>query len=67
MPLDVARSKFLSNQIDRLYQTSYFTADGFTTDFTLPYEVYYSDYQHASESAEIKVFENGQLLNRQSG
>ena len=67
MPLDVFRSKELSNQIDRLFQTAYFTADGFTTDFTLSFEVYYNDYQHPSESAEIKVFENGQLSNRQSG
>jgi len=67
MPLDVFRSKTLSNQIDQLTQVAYFTADGFQTQFVVGYEVYYHDMYSPSDSAEVEVYENGVLLRHIGG
>lgn len=67
MPLDVTRSKFLSNQIDQLVQTAYFTADGTQTLFVVPFEISYYDQYNPSDSAEVEVYENGVLLRHIGG
>lgn len=59
MPLDATRSKFNSNQIDRLKHTESFTANGIDTDFTLTWEIYYSSTMDPLGSSEVTVFVNG--------
>jgi hypothetical protein len=58
------RSKIISNQIGEMWQTDQFTGDGFTTQFTLTFECYYTSYMAVSDSSEIKVFDNGLKLER---
>jgi hypothetical protein len=62
MPIDVQRSKILSNQIDMLFGIAYFVANGIQTQFVVPYEFYYDNMYTPGYSAEIEVYENGVLL-----
>jgi hypothetical protein len=59
-----SRSKFKSNQIERLRYTQQFVGNGIITDFTLPYECFYETAMAISDSSEIEVFENGLKLDR---
>lgn len=67
MPLDQYRSKFISNQIDRMHQTDQFSGDGHNQTFTLSYEVCSADYGSPADGAEIEVFDNGLKLERFGG
>ena len=69
MPMDSdgVRSKIISNQIGRMLRWQTWTGDGFTTDFTLTFEVYAPDLLGLSDSAEIMVFENGLKLEKTGG
>lgn len=67
MPIDVFRTKFISNQIAAMHITQQFTADGHTQNFTLAYEVYSPNWQTPNDSAEIEVFDNGLKLERFGG
>jgi hypothetical protein len=62
-----SRSKFKSNQIERLRYTQQFVGNGIITDFTLTFECFYGSNMAVSDSSEIEVYENGLKLERFGG
>ena len=60
----MARTKFISNQIDRIYQEVFLTGDGTTEIFLLGGNIWYSNPFDPNASADIQVYENGLLCKR---
>jgi hypothetical protein len=60
----MARTKFISNQIDRIYQEVYLTGDGVTEIFAVGGNIWFSNPYDPNASADIQVYENGVLCKR---